>query len=268
VFYREVAPPPPLDAFVKCLWILEAPAAPGGAAPDTIVPDGCAEVVFHFGDRFRRVEAGVPVSQFRTAVVGPSARPLQVLATGRVGVLGVRLRPEGIAALLGVPADEVAGRSLPIDAVLGAEGRRIEERVCGARDSGERLAAAAAAFGRRAREATLPERVGAAVALVRRTLGRATVDDMAEAAGVTGRHLERLFREEVGLPPKTLSRLVRFRAALALLRRGHPLGTVGVAADLGYSDQAHLHRDFREFAGAPPGAFLRRAGGVGEPFNS
>jgi methylphosphotriester-DNA--protein-cysteine methyltransferase len=268
VLYREVAPPPPLDAFVKCLWLLEAPAGPPDGPADSILPDGCAEVVFHYGDRFQRLEDGVGVSQHRSAVVGPFARPMGVRPTGRVGVLGIRLLPEGTAALLGVPGDAIAGRSLALEDLWGDEGRRLADRVGSARDAGGRLAAAAAGLASRARAANRPGRVGAAVDLLRRSRGRATVDAMAESAGVTGRHLERLFRDAVGLPPKTLARILRFRAALGALRRGHPGGVAGVAADLGYADQAHLHRDFRDFAGAPPGAFLRRPGGIAELFNS
>ena len=268
MLYREVAPPPPLDAFVKCLWILEGPAPPADAPADPILPDGSPEVVFHYGDPFERVEDGVRVSQHRTAVVGQLSRPMEVRPTGRVGVLGVRFLPDGAAALLGVPAAETAGRSLALGDLWGAEGRRLEERVGGARDAGARLAAAAAGFAARAARAPRPGRTRAAVDLCRRSGGGASVDALARAAGVSGRHLERIFRDEVGLAPKTLARILRFRAALALLRAAAPGGPAGVAADLGYCDQSHLHRDFREFAGAPPGALLRRPAGVGEPFNS
>ncbi|HEU4394380.1 MAG TPA: helix-turn-helix domain-containing protein [Planctomycetota bacterium] len=268
MLYREVAPPPPLDGFVKCLWILEGPAPPPGAPADEIVPDGCPEIVFHHGDAFERIDGGLRGAQHRAAVVGQIEAPLAVRPTGRIGLLGVRFRPEGAAAILGVPAGEITARSLALDDLWGADGRRLEERVGSARDAGARLAAAASGLVARARVARRPERSRAAVDLCRRTRGTASVDDLARAAGVSGRHLERLFRDEVGLPPKTLSRILRFRAALTLLKRGAPGGPAGVAIDLGYADQAHLHRDFREFAGAPPGAFLRRPAGVADPFNS
>jgi AraC-like DNA-binding protein len=56
---------------------------------------------------------------------------------------------------------------------------------------------------------------------------------------------------------KTLARIFRFEHAVALLRRGD--STLGeIAVECGYFDQAHLNRDFREFADAPPAAFVRR----------
>jgi AraC-like DNA-binding protein len=264
MIYREFAPPPALAATVKCLWILEAPADPG-APPDLVLPDGCAEIVIHYEGGVERLDAGGTrvASRHLAAVVGQIEGPLALRPVGRVGILGVRLRPEGAAALLGVPASDLAGRSLALDDVLGARGRRLQENVVGARNTGERLAAATGAFAPRA-GVLPPEPVRAAVERCRRTAGRATVDDLARAAGVSGRHLERLFRAEVGLAPKTLSRILRFRNALGML------GTrpdAAVAEDCGYADQAHLHRDFRQFAGEPPGRYGRGAGGIADPFN-
>jgi AraC-like DNA-binding protein len=264
VHYREFAPPPALAAHVRCLWVLEAPEDPGAAA-DPVLPDGCAEIVVHYEGGVERLDAGGVrvLSRHRAAVVGQIEGPLLLRPRGRVGILGVRLRPEGAAALLGVPAADLAGRSLSLEEVLGSRGRRLQEGIVGARSTGERVALASGILAERG-AAPPPEPVRAAVRLAEGTGGRASVDRLAGAAGVSGRHLERLFRAQVGLPPKTLSRILRFRSALALLGT-RPAAVV--AADCGYADQAHLHRDFRDFAGAPPGRLPVDAGGIAEPFN-
>jgi AraC-like DNA-binding protein len=61
-----------------------------------------------------------------------------------------------------------------------------------------------------------------------------------------------MFRRELGLPPKTLARLVRFERAHRLTSRAATEGWAAVAADAGYYDQAHLIRDFRAFSGSTP----------------
>ena len=60
---------------------------------------------------------------------------------------------------------------------------------------------------------------------------------------------DRRCRAVYGYGPSTLRRVLRFRRAVALMRSGHPLAAV--AADAGYSDQPHLHREAREFSGLP-----------------
>ena len=62
------------------------------------------------------------------------------------------------------------------------------------------------------------------------------------------------FREHVGLPPSGIGRVGRFRRAVDLLSASRlPIAEVG--AECGYYDQAHLDRDFREFAATTPTAY-------------
>ena len=82
------------------------------------------------------------------------------------------------------------------------------------------------------------------------------IASLAERIGRSRRHLATRFREQVGLPPKTVARIFRFRRALELLGSGS--GFADVAYECGYFDQAHLNRDFRQFAGTSPGELARR----------
>ena len=60
------------------------------------------------------------------------------------------------------------------------------------------------------------------------------------------------------MAPKLFARVARFDHAVALLRRDRVASLAELAGACGYADQAHLTRDFCEFAGSPPAAFLRR----------
>jgi len=79
--------------------------------------------------------------------------------------------------------------------------------------------------------------------------GDMDVDALARLAGLGVRQLERQFLEDVGLSPKGFLRTARFQRALGLLRDGCP--PADVAALCGFSDQPHLAREFRAFAGVP-----------------
>ncbi len=69
------------------------------------------------------------------------------------------------------------------------------------------------------------------------------------------RHLERLFINKVGIGPKRLLRLRRFQAAARALGEPGRGGLAEIALETGYSDQPHLTREFREFAGITPAAY-------------
>jgi AraC-like DNA-binding protein len=81
-----------------------------------------------------------------------------------------------------------------------------------------------------------------------------------DETGRSRRYLTERFRRQVGVTPKTYARLLRFERTLELLRgraRDAPLG--GIAATVGYYDQAHFDREFRSFAGCTPTEFLRES---------
>jgi transcriptional regulator GlxA family with amidase domain len=94
-----------------------------------------------------------------------------------------------------------------------------------------------------------------AVTLIGHAAGNVSVSRIAASVGLGERQLERRFLERVGMGPKRLARIVRFERAWQLLRRGG--SQTEVAALAGYSDEPHLLRDFRAFAGVAPRALQR-----------
>jgi transcriptional regulator GlxA family with amidase domain len=83
--------------------------------------------------------------------------------------------------------------------------------------------------------------------------GHIPIAQLAAEVGWTRRHLLTRFREQIGLAPKTVARVIRFQRALQLLQRPVSRPSVGGVAQLtGYSDQAHLTREFRALTGVTP----------------
>ena len=93
-----------------------------------------------------------------------------------------------------------------------------------------------------------------------RTIRRVT--DFAHAEGLSVRLLQRLFAAYVGVGPKWV--ILRYRIHEALERAGaeEPVDWAGLAADLGYADQAHLVRDFTATVGVTPTAYAQGVQGA------
>ncbi len=94
--------------------------------------------------------------------------------------------------------------------------------------------------------------------VLERSHGRAPIGLLADRLGRSRRHLVARFREQIGLPPKTAARILRFNRAVDLLRAHRANGLAELAFECGYYDQSHLNRDFRAFAGTSPGELARR----------
>jgi AraC-like DNA-binding protein len=182
-----------------------------------------------------------------------------VAASGPASCLEVDLTPVGAYVLIGIPMHEFANRVVDVEDVLPSKLQELPERLADARSWEARFAlvddALAATFAD-AREPSA-EIAWAWNALVR-TSGRVPVAVLAERLGRSRRHLSVRFREHVGLPPKTVARILRFRRAVELLRKRPARSLAELAFECGYYDQAHLNRDFRDFADTSPGDFARR----------
>jgi methylphosphotriester-DNA--protein-cysteine methyltransferase len=104
-----------------------------------------------------------------------------------------------------------------------------------------------------------PAALGAAARL-RAARGALRVGGLASAAGLSPRRLHEVFVREVGVPPKQLARILRFRDVLERLAAAPGADLTRVALDSGYCDQAHLYRDFRDLAAMTPLDYLAALG--------
>ncbi|RDG36204.1 helix-turn-helix domain-containing protein [Streptomyces corynorhini] len=179
------------------------------------------------------------------------------LASGGVRVRGqdieclqMRLSPPLAHAVLGTCA-ESGTTVVPLDALWGGDAARTQERLRAAGSWDERFAIAEAALVRRyeAGRAVEPE-VAFVWGQMVTSLGGARVERLAAEVGWSRKRLWSRFRAQIGLSPKRTAQLVRFDHAAHRLAAGH--SAARVAAEIGYVDQSHLHRDVMAFAGVTP----------------
>jgi AraC-like DNA-binding protein len=175
---------------------------------------------------------------------------------GRGLARGVKLRAGAVRAFVPAPAFRFSNRITPLHAIFSAT-IDVERAVLGPEDDAEGFAAFEAWL--RARRLQPQDRyVPIAVAIVERIAADpeiTSVDRLAEVAGFGPRALQRLFREHVGASPKWVIRSNRLQEVALRLERGDGPTLAALAAELGYTDQAHLARDFKSVVGKAPSAF-------------
>jgi len=188
---------------------------------------------------------------------------------GPATLLGVRFHPGAALRIFDTPLTELTDRRIPLDALWGSAADELSAA----------LAQATGPTGTRRAERLLAKRLAGAetslqsdealaeraVELFRRARGGIGVREAAAALGVGERRLQRAFDRSVGLSPKGLARVLRFRRALRGLDEagGGPVSWARLAALAGYADQPHFIRDFRALAGVTPAAYLRERQAVG-----
>lgn len=242
--YAELPPPRALAPWVRCFWFLRT--GPGAVEP--IVPDGRMEIVLHRAQPFsQRHDDGRVRRQAAALVSGQLTGPIHVGPLEASDVVGIRFRTAGARDLLRSPLDELTNR---IEPLVDLDSRLAENLAVAVRAEDPVHALSAALLDRLADPRSRPARHALSDAAVELLDAGHTVAHVARRLGCSERTLERRLTADVGLGPKVLQRVIRFRRYYGLLREG--VGGSGAALGAGYYDQSHANRDFRSFAGASP----------------
>ena len=261
--YREIKPSTPLRSFVECFWTLDGSV--DSSAPERILPDGCVELILNFGDRFVQHVDGERRRQPRNFIVGQMTGPVLISPTGTVQLLGIRFQPGGTRPFLDLPASEIADQVVE----LGVLSRQFERSLAQAceplAELVQKVAAVDAFLVSRVERGKFDSHLLALAASVIDRRGLVSVDQLASHAGVSARQLERRFLREVGIGPKLLARIVRFQQVFRAVDQSNP-AWADVAIECGYFDQAHLIRDFNQFAQLTPAVLFASQSSLTEAF--
>lgn len=217
------------------------------------IPPPAITMVFDLGDHSFVVEDGHGRRQDERLVAGLAPQGMRGLGVSRnFECLQIRLSPAVAHAVLGA-SSELGGTLVSLDELWGRDAVRTQERLREAATWDERFAIAEAALIRRlARGRGIDPEIALSWERMMTGHGRVRVERLADEVGWSRKRLWSRFRDQVGLTPKRAAQLIRFDDAAHLLAAGH--SAARVAAESGYSDQSHLHRDVVAFSGMTPTA--------------
>jgi len=231
----------------------------GAEVTEHVLPDGALRLIFNLGDAPVVGGAVDPAAQ----VVGASAAPAIVRMRGRMHGISVTLRPGAAVDFLGLPAGEIEGSAVALDALWRADSAALLESMVAQRSDAARVGLLAAALQRRLASNSMQSATHAATAthaaqLIAADNGQRPLREIAATVGVGERRLQQLFHLHVGMSPRTASRLARMHACLRVLRLQPRPAWADLAAGGGFYDQSHLVNEFRSICGMTPGELLGR----------
>jgi len=224
------------------------------------VPFAGVPVIISFGGSFRIEDPrSRTVETLRNFAAGLTESWVIVESEDESRGMQINFTPIGARLFLGLPMAEITNRAVDLETLLGPTIRHLAERLLHTPGHEERFAILDDFIERRIAHAGEPSvPVVWAWNRLRATGGRAAVSDIAGELGYSHKHLISQFRDHLGLPPKTMSRILRFHRAVELIRGAGERRWSDIAYESGYYDQAHFNRDFREFSGRTPREFAAR----------
>lgn len=171
---------------------------------------------------------------------------------------GIKFKAGGFYPFYRQPVAELLNQSLDVKDCFGPTGADLTLQVLAAPDFAAMCAAAErfllhhlpAVDPQVARVSSLLERIAHDTAIV-------SVEDVLTLSGLNKRGLQRLFHKYVGVSPKWVIQRYRLHEAIAQVQAGRVLNWTALALELGYFDQAHFVRDFRQLVGMAPGEYQK-----------
>lgn len=83
------------------------------------------------------------------------------------------------------------------------------------------------------------------------------IKDLEESTGYSYRHIQRIFKQDVGISIKAFSCIIRFQSAIHALNESKIPKLSDLTYDLGYNDQAHFYKEFKKFSHMSPTDFIK-----------
>lgn len=234
--FRERPVSPKLREFFSARWLHEMPQAP--VPPIIVAPDGTIDLQWIDGV---------------LRVAGPDKEPIAETVPAGATVIGFRFRPAAAAAWLRVSARELVGERPLLEEIWGPGAKRLANQVWKTQKGSDLVTAIEDALAENAPDARADVAMNAAYALVEAgpPPGVPLAPWLGRVLGMSERTLRRRFDESYGYGPKTLERILRYQRFMRLSRTSSSSMAV-LAAEAGYSDQAHLVRESRRLTGETP----------------
>ena len=253
--HQEFEPPEELRDTIKCFWYDRRDFGEQQTSFE-VLPDGYAEIIFHFGSPCSVSHHGALQSLPSPFMMGLLGQPVLFYTKKRLEVIGIRCFPWTVFDLLGLPSGKGGVRIFehPIAQLQSTLNKSIH---AGRID--EALAEVKQYFLNARSGVAVDTMLFKAGVAMREAKGTMPVSEVAAAAHATVRTLERNFKQSSGHTVKDVSGLIRFEQVRNQLWLYPEVSIAGLAHELGYTDQAHLSREFKRYSGTTPAAFARKA---------
>ena len=238
--YWERPPRAELAAFVHCIWTY---ASPPDQIPQRIAPDGRPELIVHCRAPYIERGAHGDVEQPHVLFAGQITQPLTLVASQGAAVIGVRLHAYATRPFLGVNADTLSDQRIDLTAFHGARVATLQEAVRTPSDWRDAVDIV--------EDYVLARLQGARIDTEVRDTVEAMLAERAPppAPLISERQWQRRFKAEVGMSPRMLQTVLRFRRVFDAIEHPETKGWVEAALVAGYFDQPQMARDFRRFLG-------------------
>jgi AraC-like DNA-binding protein len=241
VSYREILPDAELRGIIYCYWELKTDAPLTDSFIYRVVADGCIDIFFALND---------PAQSF---VMGFCKKYTEFPLHHSFHYIGIRFFPTMFPALFDINAKALSNRFEALELVLKEPAKYIQDHFSEqlSFETIKNLLDNYLINYLSQKTIAIDARFGKALAIILKNMGVVNIETDLDT-GLSQRQLRRYFEFYVGDTAKTFSQVVRFQNILNAKPSTQSLKQNKVFFDLGYYDQAHFIKEFKNFYGVTP----------------
>ena len=235
----EFKPHHQLASFIDTYW--EVTSKEGGISIDRVLPDGCVDVIVNLGEDIQMDRT--MLKSEKAYLGGAITHFIKAEIKAEVHLVGVRFKPSAFSCFHAFSSlHETTNKFVELSKSFTPSINGLFSNISFAFDSfyHNRLI--------QPDHLLLP-----VVETVKNYRGNISVNKLADKHFTTVRQLERHFRYHIGLSPKELLNIFRYKFAQHLILTSHPKKSLSdIAFECGYYDQAHLGNEIKRYTGLAP----------------
>ncbi|MBD2754159.1 helix-turn-helix domain-containing protein [Spirosoma validum] len=263
--YEKIPPPAHLDRYVQYFWTYESEGMAGPPKTFRPITDGCPGIIVQLSERdplFDQNKKQLPT----LCLYGQTIKHREIQARDQFRVIGACFSPVGLKSIFGLNADELTDTCAALNGLPGQQALFLSEQLAGTDSIRYRIELLSAYVSAQIRENKfqLDNVTDYALSQLIKSEGTIPLKELQDELNVSERHLERKFKEGVGISPKLFSRICRFQASFQQLKTNKYDKLSDIAFENGYADQSHFIRVFKEFAGFPPNRYGKQSAEIVE----
>jgi AraC-like DNA-binding protein len=260
VIFHEFQPCETLRPYVEFFWSGLFNTDDVDFFAQRVIPNGYIELIIHLCDTHCELLQGdnySPSPDF--TLIGLFTKPYDVHFRRQVNVFGIRFKPEAVYFIFGTPASQIQALFADIECITGRNFREYTSRLRETKLMSEKINLSETYLLNNISKSELNlYYLNRAAEIIRRCNGFISIDELAREVYISARQLEREFKQKLGVSPKRYMRIARLNEVNRMIQKGDRLSLTNLSYACGYADQAHLIRDFKQFTGESPKAFINK----------
>lgn len=257
MFYEKYRPAKVLDKFVKCYFLWEGNA-------DTIIniespPSALCSLVFNYCDEYyisnQKYTNQVVPSSF---IAGQALGNYTLHLKGRIGIVGIVFKPAAIFHFFGIPMYELTDERICFSEICPKSCKLLLTQIIKATGKKERIGILEGyMLGILSKTTHGTTEIIESANKIYEGKGQTNITELLCNIPMSRRNFERKFLEEVGISPKTYSKVRRFGYTCSLMAGNRDANLMDVLCEGGYYDQSHFIKDFKYFSGRTPRRYAK-----------